>query len=68
MSYSLIEARTELENGINEALTKRDGDTLKKLAEQLSDDEAEALLEVVSQWNKEDDADWDYDRYVDNNL
>ena len=60
------ERKMELDNEISEALEKRDGDKLRKLAENLDEDDAEHLLETARRWEKEDDAEWDYDRSIGN--
>ena len=66
MSYSINEAKHELDEAIFNALDNRDGDTLRKLAERLDEENAATLLATAKAWEQEDDADWDYDRAVDN--
>jgi thioredoxin-like negative regulator of GroEL len=72
MSYTINQARHEQDEAIQNALDNQDGDMLLKLAERLAEggdhEQAEELLTIIAQWKKEDDADWDYDRAVDNGL
>lgn len=68
MSYSIEEAKMEFWDEVELALKKRDGDKLEELAKRVDESTADDLLATARRWEKEDDSDWDYDRWVDNNM
>ena len=72
MSYSIQEAKMEFQEKIEKSIKERDGDTLYSLAQELASDgdveAADNLFTIYKRWNQEDDAEWDYDRAVDNGI
>ena len=63
MSYSIQEAKAELEHDIFIALETRDSEALRNLAERLDADEAEVLLDTAKKIDLDDMA---YDEFNNN--